>query len=96
VAGKDSGFCTTIKHRAIHRLLCHHPSTALSGYRSEWLLAVPYSENGPQGDTLRNRGRHKLERYSRTPENSKRSLPKLSGSMEQAFVCVRVYKMVLL
>jgi hypothetical protein len=56
VAGRDSGFCITITHRATHRLLCsnscHHTTTVLSGSHSEWLLAVPYSENGPQGDTF--------------------------------------------
>jgi hypothetical protein len=41
-----------VLHRATHRLLCHHPTTALSGSRSEWLLAVPCSENGPQGDII--------------------------------------------
>jgi hypothetical protein len=35
VAGRDSGFCITIMHRATHLLLCHHPATALSGSRSE-------------------------------------------------------------
>jgi hypothetical protein len=47
VAGRDSGSCITITHPAIHRLLCRHPTTVLSGYRFEWLLAVPYSENEP-------------------------------------------------
>jgi hypothetical protein len=31
VAGRDSGFCITITHRATHRLLCHHPATAPTG-----------------------------------------------------------------
>jgi hypothetical protein len=60
VAGRDSGFCVTITHRATHRLLCHHPATVLSGSRPEWLLAVPYSENGPQEDTFRNHGGHQI------------------------------------
>jgi hypothetical protein len=59
-AGRDSGFCITISHRATHRLLCHHPTTALSGSSSEWLLAVPYSKNGGQGDTFRNHGGHQM------------------------------------
>jgi hypothetical protein len=54
VAGRDSGFCLTIMHRATRRLLCSnscpHPINVLSGSRSELLLAVPCSENGPQGD----------------------------------------------
>jgi hypothetical protein len=46
-SGRGSGFCITITHRAIHRLLCsnssprkhscHYPTTVLSGPRSEWL-----------------------------------------------------------
>ena len=28
---------------------CHHPTTVLFGSRSEWLLAVPYSEMGLKG-----------------------------------------------
>jgi hypothetical protein len=50
VAGRDSDFCVTIRHQATHRLLRHHPTTVLSGSPSQWLLAVPYSEDGPQGD----------------------------------------------
>jgi hypothetical protein len=56
VADRDSGLCITITHRATHRLLCsnfcHHSTTVLSGSRSEWLLAVRYSENGPQGGSF--------------------------------------------
>jgi hypothetical protein len=36
-------------------------TTVLFEYRSEWLLAVPYSENGPQGDAFRNHGGHQIE-----------------------------------
>jgi hypothetical protein len=36
-----------LAHRATHRLLCHHPATVRYGSRSERLLTVPYSENGP-------------------------------------------------
>jgi hypothetical protein len=63
---------------------CHHPTTVLSGSRSEWLLAVPYSENGG----------HQIKWDGRAPEDSKRSLspvlPMMEGSMEQACVCARV------
>ena len=73
---------------------CHHPTTVLSGSRSEWLLAVPYSENGLQGDAFRNRGGHQIECNGRTPEDSKRSLlpvlPTLARSMEKVCVCARV------
>jgi len=66
---------------------CHHPTTVLSGSRSEWLLALPCSENGPQGDAFRNHGGHQIECDGRTPEDSKRSLlsalPTMAGSMEQ-------------
>jgi hypothetical protein len=42
---------SAITHRASHRLLCSNssPTTVLSGFRSEWHLIVPYSENGRQG-----------------------------------------------
>jgi hypothetical protein len=43
-AGRDSGFCFTIMHRATHRLLCYHPTAVLSGSRSEWLLVVPMED----------------------------------------------------
>ena len=43
--------CAAIPRREKHS--CHHPTTVLSGSRSEWLSAVPYSENGPQGDAFR-------------------------------------------
>jgi hypothetical protein len=53
---------------------CHHPTTLLSGPRSEWLLPVPYSENGSQGDTFLNYLGHQIECDARTPEDSKGSL----------------------
>jgi hypothetical protein len=105
VAGRDSGSCITITHRATHRLLssssssrkkhfCQHPTTALSGSRWEWLLAVPCSENGYHGDKFRNHGGHKIECDCRTPKDSKRSLlqvlPILAGSFEQMYVSWRV------
>ena len=43
--------CAAIPRREKHS--CHHPTTVLSGSRSEWRSAVPYSENGPQGDAFR-------------------------------------------
>jgi hypothetical protein len=39
--------------------------------RSKWLLAVPYSEKGPQGDTFCNYGGHRIECRSWT-----RKIPK--------------------
>jgi len=68
-------------------------TAVLSGSRSEWLLVVPYSENGPQGDAFRNHGGHQIECDGRTPEDSKRSLPPvlptMAGSMEQLCVCAQ-------
>jgi hypothetical protein len=59
---------------------------------SEWLLAVPYSENGPQGDTFRNLGGQQIERDGRITEASNRYLPPMlptvAGSMERVCVCV--------
>ena len=84
--------CAAFPRREKHS--CHHPTTAISGSRSEWLLAVPYSENGPQGDAFRNHGGHQMEYDGRTAEDSKRSLPPvlptMAGSMEQVCVCARV------
>ena len=83
---------TAISCREKHS--CHHPTTVLSGSRSEWLFAVPYSENGPQGDAFRNHGGHQIECDDRTLVNSKISLPPVlptkAGSMEQVCVCARV------
>jgi hypothetical protein len=90
VAGEASGFCITRMHRATHRLLCHHQTTALSRSRSQWLLAVPYAENGRQGDTFHNPWGLQIECDGRTPEDSNRSfppvLPTVAGSM-CAHVC---------
>ena len=73
---------------------CYHPTTELSGSRSEWLLAVHYSKNGPLRDAFRNHGGHQIECDGRNPEDSKRSLPPvlptMAGSMEQVCVCARV------
>ena len=43
--------CAAIPRREKHS--CHHPTTVLSGFCSEWLSAVPYSENVPHGDAFR-------------------------------------------
>jgi hypothetical protein len=83
-------------HRATHRLLCHHPTTVLSGSSYEWLMAVPYSENGPKWGTFRNQGGYQIECYGKTPENSKRSLPPVFPSMEHARACLCVRARVLL
>jgi hypothetical protein len=79
-----------------HRLLCSSscqcPTTLLSGFHSEWLLAVPYSENGPQGGAFRNDSGHQMECDGRTPEDSKRSLPPVLPTVRacvRACVCVR-------
>ena len=73
------------------QIFCHHPTTELSGSRSEWLLALPCSEKGPEGDAFRNHGGHQIKCDGRTPEDSKRSLPPvLQGSMEQVCVCAYV------
>ena len=42
--------CAAIPRRKKHS--CHHPTTVLSGSRSEWHSAVPCSENMPQGDAF--------------------------------------------
>ena len=42
--------CAAIPRQEKHS--CHHPTTVISGSRSEWLSAVSYSENGPQGDAF--------------------------------------------
>ena len=79
--------CAAIPRREKH--YCHHPTTVLSRSRSEWLWAVPYSENVPQGDAFR------TTEDGWTPEDSKRSLPSvhptMAGSMEQVCVRARVW-----
>ena len=59
---------------------------------SEWLLALPYSENGPQGDAFCKHGWHQIECDGRTPEDCIRSLPvvlpTMAGWMGQVCVCV--------
>jgi hypothetical protein len=95
VAGRDNSFEITIAYQVTHRLLCsnscYHWATALSASRSEWLLAIPYSENLPKGDTFWNHGGHQIECNGRPPEGSQTSLPTVlptrTGSMKH--VCVR-------
>jgi len=86
--------CAVSSWTASRKHSYHHPTTVLSGSRSEWFLAVPSSENGPQGNAFCNHGRHQIEYDGRTLEDSKRSLPPLlptmAGSMEQVCVCAKV------
>jgi hypothetical protein len=98
-SGRVSNLCIMMTHRATRVLLCSNFSPSktflsLHGSRSEWLLAVPYSVNGPLGKTFRNHERHKIKCDGRTPEDSKRrhpqELPTMAGSMEQVCVCVCV------
>jgi hypothetical protein len=80
-SGRDCGFCITIMrepHTACcvaiplrEKRSCHQPTTVLSGSPSVWLVAVPYSENSPQGDMIRSHGEHRIESDGRTPEGSK-------------------------
>jgi hypothetical protein len=74
-------------HRATQRLCWHGPTTVLSGSRSGRLLAVPYSETGPQGDRFRDHGGYQIKRDGRTPEDSNKIpppvLPAMAGSIEQ-------------
>ena len=85
--------CAAIPRREKHS--CHHPNTVLSGSRSEWLSAVPCSENMPQGGRVSHHGGHRIECDGSTPEDSKRSLPPvhstMAGSMEQVCVWARVW-----
>ena len=84
--------CAAIPRREKHS--CHHPTTVLSGSRSEWCSAVPYSENRPQWGRFSHHGGHRIECDGWTPEDSKRSLPPvhptMAGSVEQVCVCERV------
>jgi hypothetical protein len=80
--------CVAIPCRGKHS--CHHPTTVLSGSHLKWPLAVPYSENGPQGDTFHNHRGHQIECDNWTLEDSERSLlpvlPIMTGLMEQLFL----------
>ena len=73
---------------------CDWRMTIVDGSHSEWLLAVPYPKNGPQGEAFRNHGRHQIKCDGQTLEDSKRSfppvLPTIAGSMEQVCMCARV------
>jgi hypothetical protein len=55
-------------------------------------FAVPYSENGSQGDTFRNHGGHQIECDGRTLEDSKKKPSggaSNNGRIGEASVCVR-------
>jgi hypothetical protein len=92
VAGRDSGFCITMAHRATHRLLCSSssprkaflssPAIVLSRSRSEWLLAVPYSDKWASREHVSQpwRTSHEMQR-----PNSRRFQKKSSAG---AVVCV--------
>jgi hypothetical protein len=60
------------------------------------LLAVPYSENGPQGDSFCKHEGHQIECNCYIPKDSIRSLPLvlpiMAGLIEQVCVCVCVCK----
>ena len=61
--------CAAISRREKHS--CHHPTTVLSGSRSEWLPAVPCSENVPQGDAF-----HIMEDIESNATAELRKIPK--------------------
>lgn len=77
--GRDSGFRTTITHRATRCLLCsnscYHPATTLSGSHSEWLSMFPTLKNGPQRDTFCSHAGLQIECDGWIPEGSKKSRP---------------------
>lgn len=103
---REGGFCIMIMHRTTHRLLCSNSSPRKAFLSSpnhctlqislQVNLALPYSENGSQGDVFHNHGGHQIECEGRTPEDSKRSLPPvfptMAGLIEQVCVCVRARK----
>ena len=108
---RQQAMCASVrKHRATHRVLCSNSSPRKAFLSSpnhralrislRVILAVPYSENGPQGDPFRNHGGHQMECDGRTAEDSKRSLPPvlptMAGSVKQVCVCVRARARVLL
>ena len=89
--------CAAIPLRGKHS--CYHPTTVLSGSRSEWLSAVPYSENGPKGGAFRT-----MEDIKSNATAELRKIPKEAfrqrfqhwqdrwSSCVCVFVCVRVRK----
>ena len=99
------GFCITMTHRATHRLLCSNSSPRKAflsspNHRTLWIslrvtfgcsLFWKYASRG----RVSHHGGHRIEWDSWTPEDSKRSLPlvhpTMAGSMEQVFVCARVW-----
>jgi hypothetical protein len=90
----DIGFSITITHAPSQTSLVMQQTktTVLSGCLSEWLLAVPCSANGHQGDTIRKPWR--TSNRMRWP-NSGRLYKKLSagvsnnGKIDGASVCGR-------
>jgi hypothetical protein len=93
-AGQGSGFCTTITPHTSP--VASSPSHRTLRISLRVTLAVPSSENGPQGGSFRNHGGRQIECGSQTPGDSRRSLPMelptMAGSMEQvrAYECVRL------
>jgi hypothetical protein len=85
---RDSGFCTTLRHRATRLLCsnsCHHPTTVLSGCCSKGLVMV----KGTRFVTMR---KHRIECYGRTFEDY-RTKPSAGasnkGRIDAANVCAR-------
>jgi hypothetical protein len=87
-------FLHQIMHQATHSLLwrnsslrkhsCHHPTTVLSCSCSKWLLAVPHSENGPQGDTFTHGG---LQIKCTGQTSLPPVLPTIAGSAKHVRAC---------
>jgi hypothetical protein len=69
---------------------CQHPTTIPTESRSEWLLAVLFSENGPQEGMFCSYGGDEIEYDGQTVDDFKRSLspvlPTVAQSMEK--VCM--------
>jgi hypothetical protein len=87
VAGRESGFCIMITHRATQRLLCHLPATALSG--SHWLL--PTLKMGLKGThfvTMKDRNSNATAKIRKIPKEAfRRCLWQWQNRWRQ-FVCV--------
>ena len=100
-SGGESGLCITMTHRATHSLLCSNSSPRkafLSSPNHHTLrislgvtLAVPYSENGPQGDAFCNHGGHQIDCDGRNPEDSKEPSAGASNSDRIAGGSVRAH-----
>jgi hypothetical protein len=80
--------CATIPCREIHS--CQRSTTVLSECCSKWLLAVPYSENRPQGDTFQSwRPSNQMRwfnfgRFQKKPSASASN----NGRINEASMCV--------